>query len=138
MDYCWIPTYAFTLLNKNLLKQKPTQVIRKFETLAIGSVALSSITLAELNYGVTKSTNPVKNQEALDMFLTPLEILAFDFPATLEYGKIRAALEQKGTPIGALDTFIAAHARSLNLTLVSNNEKEFQRVPDLAIENWVR
>ena len=121
-----------------IIKQKPVNVLRKFEALSIGSVAISTITLAELNFGVMKSSDPVKNQAALDKFLTPLEILNFDFPATIEYGKIRAALEQKGTPIGSLDTFIAAHARSLNLTLVSNNEKEFQRVPDLAIENWVR
>ena len=133
MDYLLDTNIGFYLI-----KQKPTQVIKKFETLAIGSVALSSITLAELNYGVMKSSDPVKNQAALDKFLTPVEILNFDFPATIEYGKIRAALEQKGTPIGSLDTFIAAHARSLNLTLVSNNEKEFQRVPGLAIENWVR
>ena len=76
-----------------------------------------------------KSANPAKNQEALDVFLTAPEILAFDFPATLEYGKIRAELEQKGTPIGSLDTFIAAHARSLNLTLVTNNEKNLSGYP---------
>lgn len=83
MDYLLDTNIGFYLI-----KQKPTHVIRKFEALAIGSVALSSITLAELNYGVMKSANPAKNQEALDMFLTPLEILAFDFPATLLCGKI--------------------------------------------------
>ena len=102
------------------------------------TLPFSSITLAELYYGIMKSSNPKKNQEALDKFLIPLEILYFDYPATIEYGKIRADLEKKGTPIGALDTLIASHAKSLNLTLVTNNEKEFERIPDLKIENWTK
>ena len=85
-----------------------------------------------------KSANPAKNQEALDVFLTAPEILAFDFPATLLCGKIGWGLENNGTPTHPLDNFIVVHARSLNLTVVSNNEKEFQRVPGLAIENWVQ
>ena len=72
----------------------------------------------------------------MDQFLTPLEIIDFDYYATLEYGKIRADLEKKGTPIGPLDTLIAAHARSLKLTLVTNNEREFERIPGLKIVNW--
>lgn len=83
-----------------------------------------------------KSSRPEKNSEALDRFLTPLAILDFDYPAAIEYGKIRATLEKNGTPIGPLDTLIAAHALSLNLTLVTNNEKEFSRISDLRIENW--
>ena len=121
-----------------IIKKRPASVLKKFESLSLGDVAISSITLAELYYGIMKSSNPKKNQEALDKFLIPLEILYFDYPATIEYGKIRAGLEKKGTPIGALDTLIASHAKSLNLTLVTNNEKEFERIPDLKIENWTK
>jgi tRNA(fMet)-specific endonuclease VapC len=121
-----------------IIKKRPASVLKKFESLSPGDVAISSITLAELYYGIMKSSNPKKNQEALDKFLIPLEILYFDYPATIEYGKIRAGLEKKGTPIGALDTLIASHAKSLNLTLVTNNEKEFERIPDLKIENWTK
>jgi tRNA(fMet)-specific endonuclease VapC len=85
-----------------------------------------------------KSSNPEKNQEALDKFLTPLEILDFDFNATIVYGIIRAELEQKGIPIGPLDTLIASHAKSLDLILVTNNEKEFNRIPGLKIANWTK
>lgn len=80
-----------------------------------------------------KSSNPKKNREAFDKFLTPLEILDFDYFSTMEYGKIRADLEKNGTPIGPLDTLIAAHANSQQLTLVTNNEKEFRRIPDLKL-----
>ncbi|GEO02774.1 hypothetical protein AAE02nite_04380 [Adhaeribacter aerolatus] len=68
----------------------------------------------------------------------PLDIIAFDYEATIAYGKIRADLEKKGTPIGPLDTLIAAHALSLNMTLVTNNEKEFNRIAGLKIENWAK
>ncbi|MBS3776834.1 MAG: type II toxin-antitoxin system VapC family toxin [Bacteroidales bacterium] len=119
-----------------IIKKRPANVLKKFESLSPGDVAISSITLAELYYGIMKSSNPKKNQEALDKFLIPLEILDFDYAVTIEYGKIRADLEKNGTPIGPLDTLIASHAKSLNLTLVTNNEKEFERIPDLKIENW--
>ena len=121
-----------------IIKKRPEKVLEKFNTLSLGDVAISSITLAELHYGIMKSSNPKKNQEALDRFLTPLEILDFDYFATVEYGKIRADLEKNGTPIGPLDTLIAAHAKSQKLTLVTNNEREFIRIPDLKIENWVK
>ena len=121
-----------------IIKKRPEKVLEKFNTLSLGDVAISSITLAELHYGIMKSSNPKKNQEALDKFLTPLEILDFDYFATIEYGKIRADLEKNGTPIGPLDTLIAAHAKSQKLTLVTNNEKEFRRIPDLKIENWMK
>ena len=85
-----------------------------------------------------KSSNPEKNQEAIDKFLTPLVILDFDFNATIEYGKICAYLEKKGTPIGPLDTLIAAHAKSQDLTLITNNVREFERIPSLKIENWTK
>ncbi len=121
-----------------IIKKKPTIVLKRFEDLTIGTVAISSVTLAELQYGIMKSSNPIKNQQALDKFLTPLEILNFNDLAAVAYGKIRAELEKKGSPIGPLDTLIASHAMSLNMTLVTNNEKEFERIPNLKIENWAK
>ena len=119
-------------------QKKPIGVFEKFKSLSIGSIGISSITLAELQYGIMKSSSPEKNQEALDKFITPLEIIDFDYNATIEYGKIRADLEQKGTSIGPLDTLIAAHAKSLDLILVTNNEKEFERILELKLENWTK
>lgn len=121
-----------------IIKERPAIVLQKFRELTLGSVAISAITLAELEYGIRKSTNPDKNLQALNQFLVPLHILAFDLEATTAYGKIRADLERKGTPIGPLDTLIAAHALSLNITLVTNNEREFKRVAGLKIENWAK
>jgi len=121
-----------------IIKKRPINVFERFKNLSIGSIGISSITLAELQYGIMKSSNPEKNQEALDKFLTPLEIIDFDFNATIEYGKIRADLEKKGTPIGPLDTLIAAHAKSLDLVMITNNEKEFERVQGLKIDNWTK
>ena len=85
-----------------------------------------------------KSSYPEKNQEALDKYLTPLEILDIDYNATIEYGKTRVDLEKNGTPIGPLDTLIAAHAKSLDLTLDNNNSREFERIFGLKIENWTK
>lgn len=121
-----------------IIKQRPAQVFAKFRTLPLGSVGISSITLAELAYGVKKSARPEKNQTALDRFLVPLDVIGFDYRAAREYGTIRAQLERLGTPIGALDMLIAAHVKSLDLTLVTNNEKEFKRVQGLTIENWAK
>lgn len=121
-----------------IIKKRPIGVFEKFKSLSIGSIGISSISLAELQYGIMKSSCPEKNQEALDKFITPLEIIDFDYNATIEYGKIRADLERKGTSIGSLDTLIAAHAKSLDLILVTNNEKEFERILGLKLENWTK
>lgn len=120
-----------------IIKKKPAEVLQKFNSLPAGEIGLSSITIAELKYGVQKSQQPEKNGKALEKFLIPLEIVNFDYKASIAYGKIRSALESKGSPIGPLDNLIASHALSLNLTLVTNNVKEFQRVSDLKISNWV-
>jgi tRNA(fMet)-specific endonuclease VapC len=103
----------------------------------VGDIGLSTVTLAELQYGVAKSAFPERNQEALAAFTLPLEILPFDAPAAAAYGPIRATLERQGTPIGAMDLLIAAHAVSLGVILVTNNPREFGRVSDLQVENWV-
>ncbi|MDR3491280.1 MAG: type II toxin-antitoxin system VapC family toxin [Gammaproteobacteria bacterium] len=120
-----------------IIKKNPVNVLKKFKTLHVGDIHISSITLAELMYGVYKSLHQQKNKAALEEFVSPLEIMPFEDGAASHYGKIRAYLESKGTPIGSLDTMIAAHAQYLNLTLVTNNKKEFSRVPHLKIEDWV-
>ena len=94
------------------------------------------MTAAELYYGAEKSSRPEQNLEALGTFLLPLEILAFGPVGAAAYGRVRAALERLGTPIGPLDTLIAAHALGLGVTLVTNNVREFSRVPGLEIEDW--
>lgn len=119
-----------------IIKRKPQTVFDKFRKSLPGSIAMSVITLAELQYGIKKSSNPEQNRKALEQFLIPLEVLEFSSKAAIEYGRIRASLEKVGTPIGPLDLLIAAHARSIGTTLVTNNIKEFNRVENLRIENW--
>ncbi len=119
-----------------LINVRPPQVLDRFRREAIGDIGVSAITAAELAYGVAKSGS-ARNRAALEKFLAPLEIAQFDAPAFWHYGEIRARLERRGKPIGALDTLIAAHALALGTTLVTNNEAEFSRVDGLRIENWV-
>lgn len=119
-----------------LIKRKPTQVLEKFRSHSLGDIGISSITVAEMQYGVQKSQFPAPNQIALEQFLAPLVVADFDSQAAAHYGQIRAYLEKAGTPIGAYDLLIAAHARSLGITLVTINIREFSRVPELNIENW--
>jgi tRNA(fMet)-specific endonuclease VapC len=119
-----------------LIRQRPASVIREMAQQQVGDVGLSSITVAELQYGVAKSAQVERNRSALEQFLAPLVIVEFDAAAATVYGTIRALLERRGTPIGSLDTLIAAHAVSLGVTLVTNNEREFGRVPRLKLTNW--
>jgi len=121
-----------------IIKKKPAEVFERFKNLTISDVGISSITLAELQYGIEKSSNSEKNREALQKFLTPIEILDYGYEATVEYGKIRAELEKKGVPIGPLDMLIASHAKSLDVILVTNNVREFERIAGLRIENWTK
>jgi len=121
-----------------VIKHKPERVFRKLKKIKPEDVCISSITYAELAYGVEKSAQPERNRLALSMMLSSIEIVAFDDAAADEYGEIRAGLERKGTPIGSLDMLIAAHARSLGCTLVTNNTKEFCRVEGLEVVNWVK
>ena len=121
-----------------IIRRKPSELLSRMTALPVGDVGMSTITVAELHVGVQKSRDPARNAEALTMFLLPLEIAAFDYAAAEAYGRIRAALESSGTPIGPLETLIAGHAVSLNTTLVTDNVAEFSRVPGLQIENWLR
>lgn len=102
-----------------------------------GNLAVSSITVSELYYGAYKSHHVEKNLSALHNFILPLEVVMFDDKAARYYGELRSQLEKLGTPIGSLDLLIAAHACSLNVPIVTNNTKEFLRVPNLLVENWV-
>jgi tRNA(fMet)-specific endonuclease VapC len=119
-----------------LIKKKPLTVLQKFEAQTVGEIGISTITVAELQFGVHKSQYPTQNQRALEQFLIPLAIVEFDYLAAVAYGRIRAILEQQGTPIGSLDLLIAAQALSLDITLITNNLREFSRVPNLKLVNW--
>ena len=118
------------------IKHKPEKVFQKLQEVEPEDVCVSSVTYAELVHGVEKSAAVEKNRLALFMLLANIEIKNFDTYAADCYGKIRADLEKKGTPIGTLDMMIAGHAQSLDLTIVTNNVKEFARVDNLKIENW--
>lgn len=118
-----------------VINARPAKVLERFKQERMGSVGISSVTAAELAYGVAKSGS-ARNREALEMFLAPLEILPFDASAIWHYGELRAGLEQRGQPIGALDTMIAAHALASSTIMVTNNTREFARVPGLRLQNW--
>lgn len=120
-----------------LIKQQPPTILERFLAHPVGDIGISSITAAELAYGVSKSRHTTKNRHALEQFLAPLKVAAFDQVAAWAYGRIREQLEVKGTPIGSMDLLIAAHALSLGVRLVSNNLREFRRVPGLRLDNWV-
>jgi tRNA(fMet)-specific endonuclease VapC len=120
-----------------IIKQQPAAVLKRFLEYQIGDICISSITLAELRYGVAKSAHKEKNAKALDEFIVPLETVSFDEAAAHVYGEIRAALERAGTPIGAMDMLIAAHALSLGISLVTNNSREFAHISALTSIDWV-
>jgi tRNA(fMet)-specific endonuclease VapC len=118
------------------IKKRPQSVFDRLRKEWVGDVGLSSIALSELRYGAEKSGNPEKNNTALEDFISPLEILEYGERQSKEYGRIRSYLERQGQPIGSMDMLIAAHAVSLGITLVTNNRREFGRVPGLTIETW--
>ncbi|CAG5007228.1 Ribonuclease VapC2 [Dyadobacter sp. CECT 9275] len=120
-----------------IINKRPAEVFSKFQSIAWNEISVSSIVVAELWYGVAKSEQEQRNRLALENFLRPLIVIDFDNTAAEVYAMIRVRLENKGMIIGANDLLIAAHALSLGLTLVTNNVKEFERVEDLKIENWI-
>ena len=120
------------------IKHKPDTVIKKFLSHDPEELCISAITYAELMHGVEKSMAVERNRIAMSLFLSPITILQFDERAAEEYGRIKAELEKKGTPIGPMDTLIAGHARSSGLILVTNNTREFSRVVGLAVEDWTQ
>ncbi|MCL5279975.1 MAG: type II toxin-antitoxin system VapC family toxin [Planctomycetes bacterium] len=121
-----------------IIKKQPVVVLRQVQSKQAGEIALSTITLAELEYGVSRSHSPDRNRAALLEFALSFTILDFDQRAAAEYGRIRLLLESKGRPIGPMDLLLAAQAKSRNLILVTNNEKEFRRIEGLRVENWAR
>ena len=121
-----------------IINEKPKNLLKKFAKYPVYEFGISAITHAELQYGVEKSKNKNINQNALDEFLFPLTILPFHGKRLVTcYGEIRALLESKGKTIGPLDMLIASHALELDLTIISNNIKEFSRIPNLKCENWI-
>ncbi|MCC6360992.1 MAG: type II toxin-antitoxin system VapC family toxin [Phycisphaerales bacterium] len=121
-----------------MIRGRAPEVVARLRRRKIGTVGISAITVAELICGVAKSTDPARNRVALAHFCAPLEICPFDHAAATSYGELRSTLERAGTPIGPLDTLIAAHAAALDVALVTNNEREFRRVSGLRVENWLK
>lgn len=119
-----------------VINKKPPSVIRRILTKEPEQIAISTITQAELEYGIARSKYPDRNKIALLEFLFPFLLIDFDQIAAVQYGLIRTSLESRGRPIGAMDMLLAAQARSRDLVLVTNNEKEFRRVEGLETENW--
>jgi len=119
-----------------IMKRSNEKVLKHLEKVPVSDVCISVITKAELLYGVELSMRRQQDESALDVFLGYLEVLDFPDEASPLYAKIRADLKRRGTMIGANDLFIAAHACSLGLTLVTNNTREFRRIRNLALENW--
>lgn len=120
-----------------VIKHKPSAVIETFLEHDPADICISAITYAELLHGVEKSQAVEKNRLALTLFLSPVTVLDFNAEAAEQYGRIRAYLEQKGTPVGPMDMLIAAHAFAEGLVLVTNNTREFARIEGLKLENWV-
>ena len=119
-----------------LIRAKHQAIGKEFSRFEVGELAISSITESALRHGAEKSLNPEKNHRQLDMFLLSLPVLPYGGDCTRHYGEIRWHLESKGTPIGAMDLLIAAHARAAGLIVVTHNTREFDRVPGLVVENW--
>ncbi|MBA3856702.1 MAG: VapC toxin family PIN domain ribonuclease [Cyanobacteria bacterium PR.3.49] len=133
MQYLLDTNVCITLINN-----RSADTLKRLLACEPGDVALSTITVAELRFGASKSKSAAKNHLALDSFFVPFEIVPFDEQSAIAYGAIRAELERTGKPIGPLDTLLAAQAVAHQLTMVTNNMREFQRVTQLKkIENWL-
>ncbi len=121
-----------------IIKKKPPEVLRKLKSKSLDDIFISSITVAEMEYGAAKSEFPEKNKISLIEFLSIFNILPFDDKDAVEFGIIKADLSKKGKIIGPMDLLISAQAKSRKLILVTNNVKEFERIPSIRIENWVK
>ena len=125
-----------TDISSYIMKRSHEAVLRRLQQVAVANVAISAITRSELEYGVEISPRREQDRTALDAYLLQMTVLDYPNEAGAHYAEIRAALKAKGKMIGAHDLLIAAHARCLGLTLVTNNVREFERVDELKIENW--
>jgi tRNA(fMet)-specific endonuclease VapC len=119
-----------------IIKGQPPSVLKKLRGKSVGQVGISSITSGELAFGAAKSGRRDESRAALAEFLMALEIASFDSDAASSYGQLRASLEQRGNPIGPLDTLIGAHAAALDVVLVTHNTREFARIDTLRLEDW--
>jgi len=120
-----------------IIRRQPEAALKRLRGKPIGQVGISSITLAELAFGAAKSQHSEQARLALAEFLLPLEVAPFDDVAAAAYGGVRSSLEKRGKPIGPLDTLIAAHALAQGAVLVTGNTREFAKVKDLPVENWL-
>ena len=129
------------MLDTNIIiyakNRRPANVIERLLQQRPEDLCVSAITLAELEFGAAKSSNPARNRMALTLFLSGMRVIPFDNRAAQEYGDIRYDLSRRGVVIGGNDMLIAAQARSLGLTLVTNNTREFERIAGLRLENWI-
>jgi len=119
-----------------IIKEHPESVRHRFQTLAMEQLCISVVTYAELIYGVERSSSKRVNRPIIEDFVRHLDVMDWDTEAADQYGVIRAELEAAGTPIGAMDMMIAAHAKSIKAVLVTNNQKHFTKVKGLKIDNW--
>ena len=132
-------TYLFdTNICIYIIKNKYKQIAKKMQEVGIEEICISSITVAELEYGIAKSSKKEENRLALLEFLIPFTILDFDQNDATKYGQLRYNLQKAGTPIGNMDLLIASQALARDMTLITNNEKEFSRIQGLKIENWIK
>ena len=122
----------------HVIRRRNPELVQRIKRYNPGDIGISSITLAELSFGVAKSNQPEKNAVALSEFTMPLDIAHFDDRAAWVYGRVRAALEESGAAIGALDMLIGAQALSLDVALVTHNTRDFSRIPALRLVDWIR
>ena len=122
----------------NLIRKRSDKILARLKRRRPEDVCVSAVTLSELEYGAAKSAAPAKNRLALMEFMTPIGVVPYDDTVAESYGLVRAEIEGMGTPIGPLDTMIAAHAVSLGLIVVTGNEGEFCRVSGLKVQNWAK
>jgi tRNA(fMet)-specific endonuclease VapC len=120
-----------------LIRRRSPTALRRLRSRSVGQVGISSITLAELAFGAARSSQPEQSRAALEEFLLALDVAPYDENAAFAYGPVRAALASAETPIGPLDTLIAAHALTLDVTLVTHNRREFERVRGLRVDDWL-
>ena len=118
-----------------VMKNYPPKLRERFNRL-VEQLCISSISLCELHFRAEKSTRRLESAEAVEQFVARLEILPFPAQAAVHYGQMRAEVERQGQPIGSYDLLIAAHARAEGLTVVTNNVREFRRLPGVRVENW--
>ncbi len=120
-----------------IIKERPLKVLQRFQKLTMKQTCISAVTYAELLYGVRRSISTRVNRSIVDEFTSHLDILVWSAEIADQYGQIRTNLESSGTPIGAMDMLIAAHAKHLKLVLVTNNQRHFSKVRGLQLKNWV-